>query len=75
MNIKTRLSRILLALSRSNTSDGDTSTWRMVPDAKDIVHLPPDATPGERLLFEQIRSMYCSVLPPSYVTSFLFVED
>ena len=75
MNVKNRISRILSALSRCDTPDGDNCNARLAPDANGTVHLPPDATPAERTLFEQLRGMAWSVLAPSYVTSELFVED
>ena len=73
MNVQNRISRIISALSRCDTPDSDNA--RLAPEANGTVHLPADATPAERLLFEQIRSMAWSVLAPSYVTSVLFVED
>jgi len=73
MNVKNRIARILAALSRCDTPD--TNYARLAPDANGTVHLPADATPAERTLFEQLRGMAWSVLAPIYVTTFLFVED
>ena len=78
MNVKNRIARILTALSRCDTSRGDgrdNSYARLARDANGTVHLPADATPAERRMFEQLRSMWWTMLPPSFVTSELFVED
>ena len=77
-NINRRVERILTALNRGDTSRGDghdRSNGRLRPDSSGTVHLPRDATVAERTFFEQMRGMLSSILPPSYVTSELYVED
>ena len=77
-NINRRIARIQAALDRGDTSRGDgrdNGKGRLRPDADGTVHLPRDATAAERTFFEQMRCMLWSILPPSYVTSKLYVED
>jgi hypothetical protein len=74
MSLKSRV-RTLEQQQRAAEALDIASHKPLVTDASGVMHLPPDATPSQRRIFEQMRGMLWSILPPSIVTTEFFVED